>query len=300
MKIEKRHIIGVVLGLILIVILYLVLEYHPFHNTNQTAEQKRSMPSIGDSYQGNLDDMRFVELQVDAVMTDMHRYLGWFPDEKEMLKKASAIAIHDLGTIKDYLQKISFTDDLLGFRDTHLTIIDKLIQTYDNIDTKQEEEISKSFDECSEIYCQYIKKFKEYSQKHNPVEDLSLIQNTDCLIMSEPNGFDIEKEIDCLSEILDSRIYSPVLFDAFCRWRTQKQFFWHGMSNRSDIPNYKYNLKRWKVVQTIRRYLKTNHDDWAEAQANLLLALPNIARGSFFGNDNLSHWGDEIEKVEHE
>ena len=76
----------------------------------------------------------------------------------------------------------------------------------------------------------------------------------------------------------------------------------------SEINNWKYNLKRWQAIQTIRHYLKTNPDDaWAKTQINLLLALPNITRGGSFGNDNLSHWShlyadvkDDIEKVKHE
>ncbi len=302
MKIEKRHIITIVLGLIPVVILYFVLEYHPFGNTNHT-EQKRSMPDINDSHIPTLDDIRFIELQIGAVTIDMYRYIGWFFDNKEMLKKASAIAIHDLGTINDYLQKISFSGDLVELRDSNLTIIDMLIRAYNHVETKQEEEIRKSFDECSEIYCQYLKKFKEYSQIYHPVEelpkDIAFTQNTD---PNEVGGtFDIEKEIDLLSEILDSRIYSPVLFDVFCKWRTQTQIFWGGMSNRSNIPNWEYNLKRWKVVQTIKNYIETNPaDDWAKAQVRLLLGLPNIGRGGHFGNDVLSYWGDEIEKVEHE
>ena len=43
-----------------------------------------------------MDDIRFVELQIEAVTNDMYRYLGWFPDEKEMLKKESVKAIDDL------------------------------------------------------------------------------------------------------------------------------------------------------------------------------------------------------------
>lgn len=114
---------------------------------------------------------------------------------------------------------------------------------------------------------------------------------SECLLMAEPNDsgdgtFDPEKGIVLLSDILDRQKYSPVLFDTFYKWRTQTQFFWHGMSNMSYIPNWQYNLKRWQAVQTIRQYLKTKPDDvWANAQISLLLSLPNIARGGFFGND---------------
>ncbi len=262
----------------------------PCSQSNTKENSQSLMPSINDSYQGDLDDLRFVELQISAVMIDVQKYLGWFFSEKEMMKRASARAISDLGTIKDYLQKISFTDDLVGLRDINLTIIDMLSQTYDNIDTKQEEEIRQDFAECSEIYCQYIKKFEEYSQKQIPVEDLpedlSLIHNTD------PNAvggmFDIEKEIHLLSEILDANEYSPLLLVTWYKWRAQKQLFFWGLSNRSNIPNWLYNKKRWKVVQTIKKHIETDPDDtWAKAQKKLLLDLPNVGRGGHFGNDAL-------------
>jgi len=71
------------------------------------------------------------------------------------------------------------------------------------------------------------------------------------------------------------------------------------MSNMSEIPNWQYNLKRWQVIKTIKRYLKTHPDDaWANAQLGLLLSLPNIYRDGPFGNDNLSHWGKLYTNIE--
>jgi len=132
MKITKEHLVGIIiLGLILIVILYFVLEYHPFSKANQTTEQKRSMPSIYDSYKANMDDVRFIELQIDAVNIDMNRYIGWFFDEKDMLKKASIKAINDLELVKQYLLKLRFSDDLAKLKNMNSIIIDKLIIIYD-------------------------------------------------------------------------------------------------------------------------------------------------------------------------
>jgi len=133
--------------------------------------------------------------------------------------------------------------------------------------------------------------------KDTVFENCIKLKMSDCLLMSEPNNhggsvFNPEEGMAFLSGILESREYSPVLFDAFYKWRTRTQSFGHGMSNMSDIPNWQYNLKRWQAIQTIRQYLKTNLDDaWANAQVGLLLSLPNIGRGGPFGNDNLSHWG---------
>ena len=353
MKIEKEHIIGFVLGLIPVVILYYALGYWPFSKVSQAAEQKQLMPVIIESYEAGLDDIRFVELQIEAVTIDMHRYLGWFPDEKEMLKKASVKALDDLELIKDYLRQLDFAEQLIELKESNLTITDMLIGIYDGIELKDQNDIKESFAELNRLYSQYSKKLEEVIQKNEPVaklpedfdskkEEIKLVQNqqdrqaylnavelikerrfgqaykgltnlkgkykdtafgncikmmSDCLLMSEPNNqgdsiFNPEGGMAFLSDILDNREYSPVLFDAFYKWRTQTQSFWHGMSNMSDIPNWQYNLKRWQAVQTIRQHLKTNPEDvWANAQVGLSLNLPNIGRGGPFGNDNLSHWG---------
>ncbi len=174
--------------IIVITVISVVFVCSPCSKANTKDNHQSLMPPITDSYKGNIDDIRFIELQISAVTIDMYRYIGWYFSEKDMMKKASIRAIGDLRTIKNYLQKISFTEDLVGLRDRDLLIIEKLVQTYDNIETKHEEDIREDFDRYSEVYCQYLKKFEEYSQKQSPVEDLSedlaLIHNTDYLTVS--------------------------------------------------------------------------------------------------------------------
>lgn len=137
----------------------------------------------------------------------------------------------------------------------------------------------------------------ENKYKGTPAEDCIKLRISDCLFMSEgddPKGvFDDEKNgLDMLSEIINGKKYSPVLFEAFYKWRTMNQYINHGMSNMSQIPNMEYNNKRWEIIQLIRQYSKGHPDDlWAMEQINYLLAMPNIARGGPYGNDNLAHWG---------
>ena len=57
--------------------------------------------------QDALDTMAFIELQISAVTTDM--YLGWLPEEKEMMKEASQRAIADLDDIGGPSYKAPFT-----------------------------------------------------------------------------------------------------------------------------------------------------------------------------------------------
>jgi len=346
----KRYFVGVGLGLILVFVIYVLLGRFPFDNTHQNAGQQSSMPAVSNSYEPSLDDIRFVELQFSAVITDMYMYLGWFPEEKEMLKKASVKAISDLKTIKDYLRQLNFTGDLIELKDMHLAIIDMLVQIYDGIELKSTDDIKRAFAEFNGLY--YSEKYEEALKQYKSLEKLPedydlkepecaynqqdketylnaiefvkekrfdqaykdlvrlrekykdtafehciMLKMSYCLIMAEPNErgdseFNSEKKgIALLSDILDAGEYSPVLFDAFYKWRTMTQLFWHGMSNMSEIPNWEYNEKRWSVIQTVKQHIKDNPDDvWAKTQMNLLLSLPNIKRGGPFGNYNIDHW----------
>jgi len=173
MKIKKEHIIGTVVGLIPSVILYYVLECHPFSKANQTVEQKRSMPPICDSHIATMDDIRFVELQIDAVNIDMDRYIGWFPDEKEMLKKASIGAVNDLELVEDYLHQLEFTNKLIDLKKFIMAIIDTLIKIYDGIELKEHGDLKKAFAELNELYSQYSEKLKEVIKKDKSIEKLS-------------------------------------------------------------------------------------------------------------------------------
>ena len=121
---------------------------------------------------------------------------------------------------------------------------------------------------------------------------------SDCLIsygseIRESRGTDSEAEgIGLLSQIIDSGNYSPVLFEAFYRWRTVDQYQNYGMSNMSEIPNILYNKKRWELIQLIKQYIKQHPEDaWAKGQVDYLIHLHNITRGGPMGNNNLVDWG---------
>ena len=135
-------------------------------------------------------------------------------------------------------------------------------------------------------------KYLEEKYKNTPFVKSIHLRMSDCMINCSPveyeKLFDPEKGIELLSGILDEGRYSPVLYKAFYEWRTFTQEFWHGMSNLSEIPNQKYNKKRRDVIQTIEEHIKEHPDDtWAQTQMNSLLSLPNINRGSYFGNSNI-------------
>ena len=94
-----------------------------------------------------------------------------------------------------------------------------------------------------------------------------------------------------LSEAVGSGRYSPMLFDAFLKWRTALQAREYGMANTSGIPNQDYNRKLWDLVLVARTHLADKPDDeWAKNQINLLVSLPNITRGGTYGNSNLNYY----------
>ena len=307
---------------------------------------------IGD----HLDELRYIELQLSAVTTDMYLYLGWLPEEKDMMKNASRKAIADLNDVKNNLTILNVPKELANFKEMDFQLIDRLQKIYNGIEKKELEEIKKEFSTLDKLYLRYSEEAEKAHEKYNykvellkdtlPItEEIKLIQGEkdkniysnavklmkernyaqaykylnnlrikykdtafeDCVMLKlsncmmipdkdiseeEDKIFDYDKALEVLSEIIDKGRYSPVLYEAFDRWRTSEQSFYHGMSNMSEIPNKEYNNKRWKIVQTIKRYLKSNpNDTWAKTQIVLLLDLPNIQRGGPFGNDNIEHWG---------
>jgi len=304
--------------------------------------------------QDYLDELAFIGLQIQAVDIDMYLYLGWLPEEKELMKEASKKAIADLSEIRTYLLNLNLPEELAILKDINLKTIDRLKEIYTGIEEKKDEEIKQAFTSVNEFYSQYTEKLKGVLNKYksrdklpenfNPIneeiklikdqkdkdiylnaiklikdkkykqayknlndlldkykgtffEDCLMLRISDCLLMVDS---DIRKDmfkaseegIKILSEIVDKNKYSPVLYEAFYKWRTKTQEFYHGMSNMSEIPNKEYNQKRWQIVQTIKKYLVDNPNDlWAKTQIDLLLSLPNIQRGGPMGNDNLIHYG---------
>ncbi len=94
------------------------------------------------------------------------------------------------------------------------------------------------------------------------------------------------------SEEILKKEYSPLFADFYVRWRTATQSFYHGVSNWSNIPNWKYNIKRKELINKIKSYLQDNpRDEWARDQIAQLRAIDNILRGGPMGNDTLNYMG---------
>lgn len=303
----------------------------------------------------SLDQLRFAELQLAAVTTDMYLYLGWAPDEKEPMREASLRAIADLGLLQNDVMGQDFTEEVAPLKDLTLQMIAQLTAIYGGIENKEEPQIKEEFAPFNGLHEKYAAGFKNLWQKSDgdaepeqalnsfeeelrwfPAEeikeryrraverieakdyaaayanlkdlaeqngdaagmDLIKLRLSDALLIMDYEAVNFQgldaagNGLALLTEIIEGGRYSPVLYEAFYKWRTTEQQHDHGMSNMSAIPNKEYNEKRWQVIQTVKKYLAENPGDaWARMQLDLLWDLPNIQRGGPFGNDNLNHWG---------
>ena len=133
-----------------------------------------------------------------------------------------------------------------------------------------------------------------------PEDGVILLKLSDCLAKSafteEHRGVDSrdpeEMAVEVLERIVGRGAYSPVLAEAFLKWRTLTQSNSCGVSNYSEIPNRTYNEKRFALLRAVQDHLDKNPNDaWADHQKQGLLDLPNITRGGMTGNSCLTTWG---------
>jgi hypothetical protein len=254
-------------------------------------------PGIERSYVASMDDIKFAEVQMVAVTIDMDRYLGWFPDEKDIIEQASIKAVSDLKEVERYLNALQLTGDLAELRDTQLAILPAMTKYYDGVEARSDADCTAMMADIKALYAKYAERLAAMAKDTMPnAESLEAYMPA----MWEPNAKDwdmsdaeMEKEINAMEGVLDSGRYSPMLVKTFIDWRMRTQILFYGISNMSEIPNWKYNLKRWQVIRTIRKHLKANPSDSSAArQAGILLSLENIGRGGPFGNNVLNYLAD--------
>ena len=91
-----------------------------------------------------------------------------------------------------------------------------------------------------------------------------MLKISDCLMMADDklqerfSEHTNEISLRLLYDIIKRGTYSPLLYEAFYKWRTRYQEWYCGASNTSEIPNKQYNQKMWKLVKIIKEYLKNN------------------------------------------
>jgi hypothetical protein len=97
------------------------------------------------------DELRFIDLQLRAVTIDMYLPLGWYPDDKEMIRRVSFQAIKDLEELKGYLGGLDFPEDLKPVREKYSQAISILQNAYQNIELKNKEEVQPLFQEVERV-----------------------------------------------------------------------------------------------------------------------------------------------------
>lgn len=119
-----------------------------------------------------MDKMAFIQLQISAVTTEIYKYLGWFPDEKEWIKEASEKAIVDLDEIKRQVTELKLPKQLTKLKKANLKVIDKLKEIYVGIEKKGTEDIEKGFVALEEPNSQYSEKLKDALKKYRPMQKM--------------------------------------------------------------------------------------------------------------------------------
>ena len=330
---------------VLIIIAFLVAFFPIYINVSAFATE----------IQDSLDELRFIKTRIEEVTIEMYAYVGWGWDDKNSLRFGSKVSRKDLQKIKAHLSKLDVPDELKETKKRELQLIDKIIEVYDGIESKDFETVDKEFKEIGRYRARYdeegVKVWKKHKRgwdklpvdfepidrdinlmrtaldKHaylnavklitwdedyvqayevlveligeyegTALEDYIMLRVVDCFFMGYRDLREVlwinltEEGIKILLDILNKKTYSPLFYEAFHKWRTKDQFFYHGASNTSEITNDKYNEKLWQVVQVIKDYLRDNPDDlWAEYQVDALLNLGNIGRGGMYGNRNFRH-----------
>ncbi|MBU1043389.1 MAG: hypothetical protein KJ915_03200 [Candidatus Omnitrophica bacterium] len=136
----------------------------------------------------DLDEIAYIDLQVSAVTTEMYKFIGWLPDEKEWMKEAAPKAVRDLEQLKSHLQIIDLPRNLSQLKKLDIKIIDTLKAIYTDIDKKEDKEIEDAFALLDKQYSKYQerlrKAFKKYKQtpklppKFEPIdEEIKLTNN---------------------------------------------------------------------------------------------------------------------------
>lgn len=297
----------------------------------------------------------YAHAQLRAAMNDMYLVLGWFPEEKEMMKEVSEAVIKNLDEVSSFLINAKIADEFKRYQDDMLKMVAMVKDMYKDIDVKDPEEYNEQFDAFAVLSNESTEDFDKYEQDtlisdmpeetvddpilfesnmaeteedaasyreahrlmeekqfneayvildtlfkeetNQPFHDAVAVALTDCINRcdsviegcEELNTMDLSLYL--LEDIINRKEYSPLLYKAFYRWRTLEQYFNHGTSNMSEIPNKMYNEKRWELMQIIHNHLIEHPDDtWAWTQRILFMMLPNIERGEAFGNSNLLHW----------
>lgn len=222
--------------------------------------------------------------------------------EKELGEFWSAVEVYNnkiKGKIETYLLLPELSEDSNYMaEDKKLFTTEKDRKEFEKLDTLVEnKEYFKALVGFENLWGKY---------KDTPAEGAIITRLVECGEKNKETGYARTEEfITTLNSLIEKKAYYPNLYLIFYQWRTLDQYFSHGASNWSEIPNDKYISKRWLIANTIKDYISKNPaDKWAKFQLAVLMDLLIIQRGGPYGNTNMRHWGalftDLLEKKDEE
>jgi hypothetical protein len=108
--------------------------------------------------------------------------------------------------------------------------------------------------------------------------DILLKKRYDSLLTPELQRKKDETGVKYLWSILGQHTYSPVLYEAWRKWRAMTQMD-YGASHSSEIPNGLYDSTRFAILRMIGQHIEQNpHDLWAYRQFFCILEVEIIHR----------------------
>ena len=236
-------------------------------------------------------------------------YTGIEAKDTEMLdKEFAAIDKPTMEYVAELRKVVSQYNSLEDFNNEELKSINEENKLADNDEDRQKYKEAVDLIKGRKFTQAYdILKLLEAKYKNKDFRYCLLLRQSDCLLFTDSK---VAKKIDeqvseseketvnsteqgllMLTEIVNAKVYLPILYVAFYKWRTMEQYYNSGASNMSVIPNDEYNAKRWAIVKLLQNRLKDYPQErWARIQTMLLLDLSNINRGGPYGNTNMIHW----------
>jgi len=136
------------------------------------------------------------------------------------------------------------------------------------------------------------REFQEYS--------IYQIEKADQYIKHGKALDDDGKAITIYKAILDRKEYSLYLFEAWVKWRAANQYYNHGLSKSSDIPNDEYDSMRERTFTTVLKYVAAHPaDEMAINECNLLATHDIVHRfGEYqYGNQNTIEYHELFDDV---
>jgi hypothetical protein len=97
------------------------------------------------------NEFRYVDSQVIAVTVHMYGALGWYPNDKDVIRATSFEAIKDLEEIKDYLRLLDVPEEFKAIKIEYLQFIHSLQNIYDGIEVGREGTSQEAFENLWEV-----------------------------------------------------------------------------------------------------------------------------------------------------